>query len=59
MSDRHSPEAKAKEIETRKALGPRIPRSPRAPLQHTLNPRTPRNTGSTGWAISNRKENNA
>ncbi len=59
MSDRHSPEAKAKEMETRKRLGRRIPRSPRAPLHVTLEPRSPRKTGSSGWAIKDSKDNNA
>ncbi len=51
--------SKQKEQETRKRLGPRLHRSPRAPLHITLQPRTPRNTGTSGWAIRDSKDNNA
>jgi hypothetical protein len=51
MSGRYSPEAVAKGIETRKALGPRLPKSPRAPHKVTAPPKTPRATGAARDAI--------
>ena len=43
--------AKAKELETRKALGPRLGHAKVAPRRVTLEPRQPRATGASGAAM--------
>ncbi len=50
----HNPhiDAKAKELETRKRLGPRLSRSPRAPFKPMVDhPRRPRATGAPSQAM--------
>lgn len=59
MSARYSPEAKAKEQETRKRLGPRIGAPKNGGHRVTLEPRAPRATGASRWAIRDGKDNNA